>query len=295
VATTATTTADALATGRCSGALRRRRWTWRRNDEGGWWGRRTSVDLHLLQQEVSMGFSERRERPVHLEDGHHVAKLATEAAEEREYHLPIADGVAEFGKGGNHRLKAAAVVGDAQGLLAEGTELRLKEKSTRLLLSEEFILEVAPRVAGGTLPHHQRLLQVARDSAVDPREDAAVRLDPRRAGGERLILEDVAGEGILAKDGEEHAAPLGVGVCGLIEDDGDEGLDVDDGGGLRPEGLLRLLVLVQGSRTEARLLGPACRVGAGNNLGGLLVLGRLGGGGGDCVIVGHGAISGRAR
>jgi hypothetical protein len=59
------------------------------------------------------GFRERRERPVHLEDGHHVAKLATEAAEKREHHLPIANGVAEFGEGGDHGLKAAAVVGDA--------------------------------------------------------------------------------------------------------------------------------------------------------------------------------------
>jgi hypothetical protein len=240
-----------------------------------------SVDLHLLQKEVSASFNERWEWPVHLEDGHHVAKLATEAAEEREYHLPIADGVTEFSKGSSHGLKAAAVVGDAQGLLAEGTELCLKDKSTGVLLSEEFILEVAPRVASRTLPHHQRLLQVAGDGAVDPREDAAVRLDPHRVGGERLILEDVAGEGILAEDGEELAAPLGVGVHGLVKDDGDEGLDVDDGSGLRPEGLLCLFILIQGSRAEARLLGLACRLGSES--------------GGDCGVISHGAINGRAR
>jgi hypothetical protein len=130
---------------------------------------------------------------MHLEDGHHVAELAIEAAEEHEYHLPIADGVAEFGKGGSHGLEAAAVFGDAQRLLAEGVELHLEEKGTGLLLVEEHILEVAPSVAGGTLPHHQRLLQIAGDGAVDPREDAAVRLDPRRACGERLILENMAG------------------------------------------------------------------------------------------------------
>jgi hypothetical protein len=69
--------------------------------------------------------------------------------------LPITDGVAELGEGGSHGLKAATIVGDAQGLLMKGTELLLKEKGTRLLLSEEFIIEVAPRIAGGTVPHHQ--------------------------------------------------------------------------------------------------------------------------------------------
>ena len=48
---------------------------------------------------------ERGERPVHLEDGHHVVQLAAEAAKEREQHLPIADGIAELSKGSRHRLE----------------------------------------------------------------------------------------------------------------------------------------------------------------------------------------------
>jgi hypothetical protein len=129
---------------------------------------------------------------VHLEDGHHVAELAAEAAEEREHHLAITDGITELCEGCNHGLKTAAVVGDAQRLLTKIAELRLEEKGTRLLLAEEFILEVAPCIACWTLAHHQGLLQVTGDGAVDPCEDVAVRLDLGRARGEGLILENVA-------------------------------------------------------------------------------------------------------
>lgn len=115
---------------------------------------------------------------MHLEDGHHVVELAAEAAKECKHHLPIADGIAELGKRSSHRLETAAVVGHVQGLLAEVAELRFQKKRTGLLLAEEFVLEVAPGPASGTLLHHQGLLQIVGDSVVDPRQDAAVRLDP---------------------------------------------------------------------------------------------------------------------
>jgi hypothetical protein len=78
--------------------------------------------------------------------------------EEHEHHLSIVDGVAEFGEGCSHGLETVVVFGDAQGLLTKVAELRLEEKGTRLLLVEEFILEVAPCVARWTLAHHQGLL-----------------------------------------------------------------------------------------------------------------------------------------
>ena len=71
----------------------------------------------------------RGEQPVHLEDGHHVAELATEAAKEREHHLSITDGITELGKGSRHRLELAAVVGDARGLLTEvADQFHLEQK-----------------------------------------------------------------------------------------------------------------------------------------------------------------------
>jgi hypothetical protein len=128
---------------------------------------------------------------VHLEDGHHVAELAAEAAEEREHHLPIPDGVAELGKGSRHGLELAAVVGDAQGLLSEVAEFRLEQERPGLLLAEELVLKIAPRPASGTLPQHQGLLQVAGDSAVDPHQDTTVGLNPCRARREGFVLKDV--------------------------------------------------------------------------------------------------------
>ena len=195
-----------------------------------------------------------------------MAELATQATEEREHQLPVADGVAELGKRGGHRLETATVVSDAQGVLAEVAELRFEEERAGLPLAEELILEVAPVPTSGSLPHHQGLLQIVGDSAIDPRQDDAICLHPCRARGEGLIFENVASQGIFAKDGEEHVAPLVVGVRGVIEDDGDEGLDVDDGSGLCPKGLVGALVRVQRGGAEMGLLGTACFFSAGFGL-----------------------------
>jgi hypothetical protein len=129
---------------------------------------------------------------MHLEDGHHVAKLTVQATEKREHHLPIADWVAELGEGGGHRLEAATVVSDVQGTLAEVAKLCLEEERAGLLLAEELVLEIAPGATSGELPHHQRLLQVIRDGAVDPCQDDAVRLHPGRAIGEGLVIKNMA-------------------------------------------------------------------------------------------------------
>jgi hypothetical protein len=194
---------------------------------------------------------------VHLEDGHDVVELTAEAAKEREHHLPIADGIAELGKGSRHRFELAAVLGDAQGLFAEVAEFCFEQKRPRLPLAEELVLEVAPRAASGALLHHQRLLQVAGDGVVDPCQDAAIGLNPCRARQESFIFKDVTSHGIFAKDDEEHATPLGVGIFRLIEKDMDERLHIDDGTGLRPEGLMDTLILVQSGSTEASFLGAA--------------------------------------
>lgn len=75
------------------------------------------VDLEFLHQEVCPSLRERQERALYLEDGHHVMELAAEAMEEREHHLTHTDGVTKLDEGCSHGLKAAVVVGDAQGLL----------------------------------------------------------------------------------------------------------------------------------------------------------------------------------
>jgi hypothetical protein len=86
-----------------AGVWSSRRWLCR-GDEGRGRRRRPSVDVDFLEQEVGARLGERRERAMHLQDRHHVAILATEATQESEHHLAIADGVAEFGEGRRHGL-----------------------------------------------------------------------------------------------------------------------------------------------------------------------------------------------
>jgi hypothetical protein len=117
------------------------------------------------------------------------------------------------------------------------------------------------------LTDHEGLLQIAGGGAVDPRQDDAVHLNPHRPLGKRLVLEDMAGEGVLPEHGEEHPTPLGVGVRRLVEDDGDESLDVDNGGGLRPESFVGRLVLGEGLIAEAEFLVTARFLSAGSLLG----------------------------
>lgn len=86
---------------------------------------------------------------------------------------------------------------------------------------------------------------------------------------EGVVLQNVAGKGIFAQNDEEHATPLGVVVRSLIEDDRDEGLNVDDGGGLCPDGLMCVLVVVQGSSTKASFFSAAhvlCSLGGSSSV-----------------------------
>lgn len=81
-------------------------------------------------------------------------ELAAEAAEKREHHLPIPDGITQFGEGSGYRLKTTTVVSDAHGVLSEVAELRFEEERAGFLLAKERVLEVAPSLARRTLSHH---------------------------------------------------------------------------------------------------------------------------------------------
>jgi hypothetical protein len=88
-------------------------------------------------------------------------------------------------------------------------------------------------------------------------------MDPNGAIGMCRVLEDVWGKGVFAEHGEEHAAPFGVGVDSLIEDDGDQRLDIDDGGGLCPDSLMGGFKIVEGCSAEACRFGTTLGLGAG--------------------------------
>jgi hypothetical protein len=140
----------------------------RRGNEGRRRGRWEGVDVDLLKEQVHAGLGKRRKRTLHLQNRHHVTKFTTESAKEGEHHLAVTDGIAEFGERRSHGLQLAAKAGDRHGVLAEVAELCFQEKGMRLLLVEEFVLKVAPRLACVAWADHERLLEVAGDGGEDP-------------------------------------------------------------------------------------------------------------------------------
>jgi hypothetical protein len=144
-----------------------------------------------------------------------------------------------------------------------------QKQCARLALAEEFILEVEPSDAGAGVLEHGGLLQVGIDRPVDPREDGAVHLHPRRAIGMDHVSENIIGECVLAEDDKEEAVPSVVVVHDAVEDHGNEHLDVhdDNGGGvdIRVLGLelIEFLGTVDDDLTESGLLGLARLTGRG--------------------------------
>jgi hypothetical protein len=97
------------------------------------------------------------------------------------------------------------------------------------------------------------------------------------------VLEDVRGKGVFVEHGEEHAVPFGVGVGSLVEDDGDQRLDVDEDGVLCPDSLMGGFEIVEGCSAEACRFSTALGLGEGFGF-----LNRSGGGS-RVVVVRHGS------
>lgn len=120
--------------------------------------------------------------------------------------------------------------------MLRGAELSVHHKNVCLAVAGELLLEGEPGATGGRSPHRDDLVEVADDGAVEPRQDVEVHPHPVWNGGERGVTKDVVGERVLAEGEEHEAAPLREGWRGEIEDDRDEGANVEDAEGLRMEG-----------------------------------------------------------
>ena len=99
------------------------------------------------------------------------------------------------------------------------------------------------------------MLKIGGDGSVDPGEDGAIHLHPRRAIGMGHVGEHVIRERVLAEDDEQEVAPAIVVVGGAIQCDGDEHLDVDDGKGLGVDSSVFHLIGIEGSDTLGFSLG----------------------------------------
>lgn len=175
--------------------------------------------------------------------------------EEREHECAIAHWVTELVEGAGHRFQAVAKVGDVHGTLLDGAELGREEKGTRLPLAKELVFENRPGDVGVGVAKHHRLLEIADDGALGPREDSAVHVHPRRVVGIVDIGVDVIRQRILAEEEEEEVAPSGVVVGSALQHDGDEDFDIDDSKGLGVDSRILRLERVESSRSIGSGLG----------------------------------------
>jgi hypothetical protein len=100
----------------------------------------------------------------------------------------------------------------------------------RFTLLEELILKEEPHQLGGGPAEHHRLLKIVSDRAVDPGKDSAIHLDPIWMINQVLVGEHIhmVHHGGPAKNDKKHSTPLPIVVCGLIQADWDERLDIED-------------------------------------------------------------------
>jgi hypothetical protein len=157
-----------------------------------------------------------------------VSEEVVEAAQKVDGEHPIGDGLTELDQGVGKGFHPSVVVRDGEAALAEGAELSVDEDDAGLPIAHELLLESQPCRTGCGGGGGDNLVELGRDGAVEPGENMEFHPDPESDVGEGGIAQHVVGKGILAKDEEEEAAPLGEGWRHKVEDDGNEVADVED-------------------------------------------------------------------
>jgi hypothetical protein len=148
----------------------------------------------------------------------------------------LQDRKTEVAKPINRALHLPAVVAHGHVTLLERAKLGVELEGVCLSILEKLSLEGKPHHARGGIRSARDVLKIQGDGPRDPGgHDDAIAVSPRRvASTDRSVEEDVAVEGVAAKN-EELVPPSSVGGGVGVEDDGDQGLDVRDPGGLKVE------------------------------------------------------------
>ena len=152
--------------------------------------------------------------------------------------LGIGDGRTDLGEGVSRRLLQVKVLGDGPILLLDVVELLGEINLAALLVVVEERDDGGPDLVcrgGGGVGRHDEVDDVHGHGAIEPAEHEGVEAEPRWVGGGHLGGEVVL-EGVGGDDDVEDGPPLGEDGALELEDDGDEGADALDGGGLRPKG-----------------------------------------------------------
>jgi hypothetical protein len=148
----------------------------------------------------------------------------------------LRDREAEVAKPISCALHLPAVVAHGQVTLPERAKLGVELEGAGLSIPEKLSLEGKPHHAYGGIWSAHDVLEIQGDGPRDLGHDDAVAALPRRvASTGRSVGVDVAVESVAAKNKEKLVPPSSVGGGVGVEDDGDQGLDVRDPGGLKVE------------------------------------------------------------
>jgi hypothetical protein len=173
----------------------------------------------------------------------------------------LRDREAEVAKPISRALHLSAVIAHGQVTLLERVKLGVELEGACLSIPEKLSLEGKPHHAHGGIGSLHDVLEIQGDGPRDPGHDDAVAASPRRvASTGRSVGEDVTVEGVAAKNEEKLIPPSSVGGGVGVEDDGDQGLDVLDPGGLKVEvGTMGLSVPPRGLAPGwSRAVGGGC-------------------------------------
>ena len=208
----------------------------------GCWGQVGLVGSELLKEQIVAHVVEGRERSGLLEQGHHVAVLLVEAAQDIQNQGAVLDDLTQVPKIICHLLHALTVIGDREIALLEEAKLGVELKRASFTVAAELLIDAQPGDPRGVIPNADRLHQIGVEGAEKPRADHGVHASPSR-GGRGGVEEDMIIEGI-AFQSEEHqiSPPVVVGgegfqdnrhECSDVLDGGCLGVKVGDGGSLK--------------------------------------------------------------
>ena len=113
--------------------------------------------------------------------------------------------------------------------MSEIAEFCIKMQGAGLSVPEKLLLEGNPNDPSRGSGSHDDVEELGGDGSIEPAEDGALHPCPGDVVRGSSIRKDVVAEGILAHGEEKEPAPLGVVRRVQVEDDGDEGLDAEDG------------------------------------------------------------------
>jgi hypothetical protein len=142
----------------------------------------------------------------------------------------VEDDLTQITEGISHGFEAPALVIDEKLDLDECTKLGIENHGTSLYVPDELILQGVPKSAGSGSSCGGDLDEVRHNGAVETRTQGAIHATPvwidSDDGGD--IIDDMIGELILAEGVEEKGLPPIVVQREVVEDNEDEGFDVEE-------------------------------------------------------------------